>query len=131
MTRSRRRGGFFDIEGLKKQEAELVAQIDDAQFWKREDEQNVTKNREALRREIATWEKISGETKEELEIAQMAENEGTDLRGDIQKKYEELNAQFEELEFFLLFRDKHDRNNAIGAIHAGTCGTDAQDWPGI
>ena len=132
LTRSRRRGGFFDIEGLKKQESELVAQMDNAQFWKREDAQNVSKNREALRREIAVWEKISSDVSEELDVARLAEAENNkELEGDIQKKYEELNAQFEELEFFLLFRDKHDRNNAIVAIHAGTGGTDAQDWAGI
>ena len=132
LTRSRRRGGFFDIEGLKKQESELVVQMDEPQFWKREDAQNVSKNREALRREIAVWEKISSDVSEELDVARLAEAENNkELEGDIQKKYEELNAQFEELEFFLLFRDKHDRNNAIVAIHAGTGGTDAQDWAGI
>ena len=132
LTRLRRRGGFFDIEGLKKQESELVVQMDEPQFWKREDAQNVSKNREALRREIAVWEKISSDVSEELDVARLAEAENNkELEGDIQKKYEELNAQFEELEFFLLFRDKHDRNNAIVAIHAGTGGTDAQDWAGI
>ena len=106
--------------------------MDEPQFWKREDAQNVSKNREALRREIAVWEKISSDVSEELDVARLAEAENNkELEGDIQKKYEELNAQFEELEFFLLFRDKHDRNNAIVAIHAGTGGTDAQDWAGI
>ena len=132
MTRSRRRGGFFDIEGLKKQEAELVVQMDDAQFWKRPDAQEVSKKRKALRREIEIWEKISGTVSEELDIARLAESEGNkELEGDIKKKYEELKAQFEELEFFLLFRDKYDRSNAIVAIHAGTGGTDAQDWAGM
>ena len=132
MTRSRRRGGFFDIEGLKKQESELVAQMDNAQFWKREDAQNVSKNREALRREIAVWEKISSAVSEELDVARLAEAENNkELEGDIQKKYEELNAQFEELEFFLLFRDKYDRSNAIVAIHAGRGGTEARDWAGM
>ena len=84
--------------------------------------------REALRREIETWEKISSTVGEELDIARLAEAENNkELEGDIKKKYEELKSQFEELEF-LLFRDRHDRNNAIVAIHAGTGGTDAQDW---
>jgi peptide chain release factor 2 len=32
------------------------------------------------------------------------------------------------LEFYLLFSGKHDKNNAILAIHAGTGGVDAMDW---
>ena len=53
------------------------------------------------------------------------------METDIQKKYEELKKKFDELEFFLLFRGKYDRNNALIAIHAGTGGTDAQDWAGM
>ncbi len=131
-TRSRRRGGFFDIEGLKAKETEFGGQMKDPQFWKREDAQDISKKRESLRREIDTWEKIANETNEELGIAKIAEAENNkELESDIKKKYEELKAQFEELEFFLLFRDKYDRNNAIIAIHAGTGGTDAQDWAGM
>jgi peptide chain release factor 2 len=32
------------------------------------------------------------------------------------------------LEFYLLFREVHDKNNTILAIHAGTGGVDAMDW---
>lgn len=132
MTKSRRRGGFFDIDRLKKQEAELVAQMDEPQFWKRADAQEISKKREALRREIETWEKISNAVSEELDIAKLAEKEKNhDLIPDIQKKYEELKSRFEELEFFLLFREKYDRHNTIVAIHAGTGGVDAQDWAGM
>ena len=81
-----RQGGLLDIEGLKKQEAELVVQMDDAQFWKRPDAQEVSKKREALRREIETWEKISSTVGEELDIARLAEAENNkELEGDIKK----------------------------------------------
>ncbi len=39
-----------------------------------------------------------------------------------------LLKQFEEMEFLLLFTEKYDINNAVVALHAGTGGTDAQDW---
>ncbi len=69
---------------------------------------------------------------EELEVARLAESEGNaDLESDIRKVYDELKSRFDELEFFLLFRGKYDRNNALVAIHAGTGGTDAQDWAGM
>lgn len=47
------------------------------------------------------------------------------------QKYKELKKKFEELEFFVLFSGKYDRNNAILSIHAGTGGVDAQDWAQI
>ncbi|OGG44458.1 peptide chain release factor 2 [Candidatus Kaiserbacteria bacterium RIFCSPHIGHO2_01_FULL_48_10] len=101
-------------------------------FWKREDAKEISKKREALRREIDTWEAIDQEVSEELEVAKLAvEENNKDLETDIQKKYEELKKKFDELEFFLLFRGKYDRNNALIAIHAGTGGTDAQDWAGM
>ncbi|HLC99544.1 MAG TPA: peptide chain release factor 2 [Patescibacteria group bacterium] len=124
--------GFFDLPGLKNKERELAKQTEDPLFWKREDAKEISKKREALRREIDTWEAIDQEVSEELEVAKLAvEENNKDLETDIQKKYEELKKKFDELEFFLLFRGKYDRNNALIAIHAGTGGTDAQDWAGM
>jgi peptide chain release factor 2 len=39
-----------------------------------------------------------------------------------------LRERFEKLEFFVLLSGKYDHANAIMAIHAGTGGTEAQDW---
>jgi peptide chain release factor 2 len=50
------------------------------------------------------------------------------LEAEIRKNFEELKQRFSELEFFVLFSGKYDKNNAILAIHAGAGGTDAQDW---
>jgi len=40
----------------------------------------------------------------------------------------ELEEEFNKLEFLVLFSEKYDKSNAILTIHAGTGGTDAQDW---
>ena len=36
--------------------------------------------------------------------------------------------KFSDLEFYVLLNGKHDKKNAIVAIHAGSGGTEAQDW---
>lgn len=47
---------------------------------------------------------------------------------EIKKRLEELEKIYQKLEFQIFFSGKHDKNNAILAIHAGTGGTEAQDW---
>ena len=75
---------------------------------------------------------MKNETNDLLEMAKLDEKDQTvNLRLEIEKKYNELAKKFKELEFFLLFREKHDKDNAILAIHAGTGGVDAQDWAQI
>ena len=70
--------------------------------------------------------------KETIAFAEEAETSGEQtLRQDIEKKLGELQKQFSELEFFVLLSGKYDRENAIFAVHAGTGGTDAQDWAGM
>jgi peptide chain release factor 2 len=44
------------------------------------------------------------------------------------RTYERLNTDYSEREFELKLAGKHDRASAIVEIHAGTGGTDAQDW---
>jgi peptide chain release factor 2 len=46
----------------------------------------------------------------------------------IEKQTEELEQEYEQYEFYLLLNGPYDKNNAIVAIHAGTGGTEAQDW---
>jgi len=53
------------------------------------------------------------------------------VAGEAEKKYHDLNNDFKQLEFQVLFSGKYDRSNAIISLHAGTGGVDAQDWAQI
>ncbi len=69
------------------------------------------------------------ETNDLLELVELDEKEvDVSLKKETEKKYKELKKQFEKLEFFILLNEPYDKNNAILAIHAGTGGTEAQDW---
>jgi len=78
-----------------------------------------------VRKEIEVWENLR---KEVDELVEMSELEGTSLKQEVESKTAELTKRFEALEFRTLFSGEHDESNAILAIHAGSGGTEANDW---
>jgi len=92
-------------------------------FWKDADNaKKISQKAASLREEVGKWEGIEKEIDAAIELADAAEP------AELEKIYNEVNEKFNKLEFFLLFDGKYDRNDAIVAIHAGTGGTEAQDW---
>ena len=122
--------GFLDIDKKTKELGDLEAQMAQKDFWQDQNKAKQTGQRAGdLKSEIATWENLRNQVADTLELAKLDEADQTvNLRQEIEKKYNELETQFADLEFFLLFRGSHDKNNAIVAIHAGTGGVDAMDW---
>lgn len=102
-------------------------------FWQNR-ELAVTISRETLNeeKEIAKWENLKQEiTDLEQFTAEAIREKDLSIAEEANKKYDELQRRYEELEFFVLFSGKYDRANAIISIHAGTGGVDAQDWAQI
>lgn len=86
----------------------------------------------ALQQEVAQWESLDTKVKETLELAHEAETTNdSSVRSDIAATLQKLQKEFADLEFYLLLSGHYDEENAIVAIHAGTGGTDAQDWAGM
>lgn len=83
-----------------------------------------------MEEEVKVWQQIKTESLDLLELAKLAaeEKREEEIEKDIGEKLKKLNKKFEKLEFFVLFSDKYDKNNAIVSIHAGTGGVEAQDW---
>lgn len=82
-----------------------------------------------LKSEIELWQRMKKQIADLLELAQTDQKDKSiNLREEVEEEYKKLAKKFAELEFYLLFRERHDKNNAIIAIHAGTGGVDAQDW---
>jgi peptide chain release factor 2 len=104
--------------------------MSDPDFWKNADEATKRSKRAgALRAEFLEWDALERDAKELGEVVALGEKENdADLRADAEKNYDEILKRFEKLEFFILMRGKFDSSNAIVAIHAGTGGTEAQDW---
>lgn len=67
---------------------------------------------------------------EELELMlEMAEEEQDEsLAKEAEETFESLSKSLENLKLRTLLDGKYDQNNAIISVHAGSGGTDAQDW---
>ena len=122
--------GFLEIDKKIEEAKDLEAQMNQSDFWQDQNQAKaVSQKASDLKTEIGTWQKIKNDVAELLELGQMdVKDQSVNLREDIEKKYNELAKKFSDLEFYLLFRESYDKNNAILAIHAGTGGVDAMDW---
>ena len=97
--------------------------MSEPKFWAdSERAKRVSRQAASLREEVEKWEGLAEEVESAIGLSEAADN------GELQKIYNELNEKFKTLEFFLLFSEKYDRRDVIMAIHAGTGGTEAQDW---
>lgn len=121
---------ILDIEGKQQQVLELSKLVNSVDFWK--DQENATKKSKKmsdLQSEIDMWQSYDKEVSELLEMSKLDENDKEiNMREDIEKQYNILEKNVLKLEFNTLFDAKHDRENAIVSIHAGSGGTEAQDW---
>ncbi len=96
-------------------------------FWAdRERAEAQSRRLSELKDDITVWERLENEA---VDLAHVLEDEDAEsLRHDIEKQLAELEESMRGLEFRILLAGKHDGRNAIIAVHAGTGGTDAQDW---
>lgn len=123
-------GGYFDLDQVKKQIVDLETKASQPDFWVDQDQARaVTQNLAQLQEQVSQWEKIKQETDDLLSIASLdSADQSVSLRPEAEQKLADLAGQFAELEFFVLFNQPYDQNNAVVAIHAGAGGVDAQDW---
>ncbi len=142
--------GLLDIERKKSEVRSKKLEMSREDFWKdREKAVEISREVENEEKEISKWEDFKKEITELEELVAVAAREPADTSADAKalaekkvmaskgdeefyeyahQKYKELRKKFEELEFYVLFSGKYDRNNVILSIHAGTGGVDAQDW---
>jgi len=105
---------------------ELQATMAAPDFW--DDPQaaaGVAQQASGLEKHIAQWRELEQALADDLELVEVAgESDLATLRDDLNARTQ----QFGELEFELQLSGPHDAGGAIVEIHAGTGGTDAQDW---
>jgi peptide chain release factor 2 len=121
---------IFDIEGKKRQLAELDVFISRDDFW-----QDVTKAREILKKKadlaevVEKWVSLRREADDSLVLLELAEEENDEeTLQEVVQKVGRLKRDIRMLELEQLMRDEQDVLNAIVSIHAGAGGTEAQDW---
>jgi peptide chain release factor 2 len=83
------------------------------------------KRMSGMREEVEFWQSLRQRLHDALELAQI---EDESLRSELESETERIEKEIDQREFYAMFSGKHDRGDALLAIHAGAGGTDSQDW---
>ncbi|OGJ51882.1 peptide chain release factor 2 [Candidatus Peregrinibacteria bacterium RIFOXYB2_FULL_32_7] len=105
--------------------------MDAPDFWDNPQEaQKVSKKFASIQKQIETWEILESDSKANLELLDLIEENSKDFT-EIEQNFIILERNFEKASINLYLNSEFDQNNAILTIHAGTGGTEAQDWAEI
>ncbi len=121
---------IININAMKAKIEKGKQEMSSLGFWKnRERAIEISKEVEFLEKDVIKWEKLLDEVKQLEELVSISYEENDEsIHNSAIDQYNQLENKFNKLEHFLLFDGKYDKNNAIIILHAGTGGTEAQDW---
>jgi peptide chain release factor 2 len=118
----------FDPDRLKARLGELEAAMSEPGFW---DDQSgaaqISAEHARLARRVERYERLNGEYEDALELAAM----DGDMDSEIAESIAPLRAELDRLQEDALFTGEYDAGDGLVTVHAGTGGTDAQDWAEI
>lgn len=120
----------LDLDARKIEVAALERETSDPDFWK--DSERARKESQKLselKEEVEGWSALAASVKDLSELVDIAEQEqDASVLRDAETQAADLEREYRNLEFSMLFSGPHDASNAVVGIHAGAGGTDAQDW---
>jgi peptide chain release factor 2 len=117
---------LLKLDDLKNKAGQLALEMNEPNFWSnQQNAQAVSQDYQDIKKEIEKWEELEKKVNDLIELAEAGD---ASLATEIEKQYKELEKNFNNYEFYLLLNGPYDKNNAIIAIHAGSGGTEAQDW---
>jgi peptide chain release factor 2 len=116
----------FDPDRLAKRRAGLEAEMGAPGFW---DDQahaaQVSTEHSRLTRRLDRYERLQREYDDARELFELGDDQ---LADELSGSLHSLERELERVEEDALFTGEYDSGDAILEIHAGTGGTDAQDW---
>ena len=118
----------FDPEGLRKRVAGLEQELGAPGFW--DDQQRAARVSEEHARLTRRLERYDRLTRDYDDARELFEMDG-EMADEIAASIEPLRGELDRLQEDALFNGEYDPGDAVVTIHAGTGGTDAQDWAEI
>jgi peptide chain release factor 2 len=114
----------FDPDRLARRRTELEDAMGAPGFW---DDQaaatRISTEHSRVTRKLERYERLQHEYEDSRELLELGEDEG-----EIAQLVSQLEKELQRLEEDALFTGEYDAGDALLEIHAGTGGTDAQDW---
>ncbi|MEX2210710.1 MAG: peptide chain release factor 2 [Gaiellaceae bacterium] len=118
----------FDPESLATRVAELERELGEPGFW--DDQQRaaaVSAEHARLTRRLERYERLRRDYEDARELLAM----DGDMAAEIADSLAPIQRELGRLQEDALFTGEYDAGDAVVTIHAGTGGTDAQDWTEI
>ena len=118
----------FDPEGLERRVGELEEELGRPGFW--DDQRHaaeVSAEHARLTRRLERYRRLTQEYEDAQELLAM----DGDMAAEIEAGIAPLRLELNRLQEDALFSGEYDAGDALVTIHAGTGGTDAQDWAEI
>jgi peptide chain release factor 2 len=108
--------------------AALENQMGSQDLWSDPDSAaKVTAEHRRLKRQLDTYNQLALDV-EDLEALEELAADDESMADELKTQREAVQARLTELEEARLFSGQYDAGNAVVAVHAGSGGTDSQDW---
>jgi peptide chain release factor 2 len=120
----------FDVAEKQRRITQLEEQSGAPDFWDdQERAQTLMRDLAAIREEITPWLELSARVDDALVLLDLAaEADDSETQREAETEARAIAKRLEGLEFRLVLSGQYDKSNALLAVHAGTGGTEAQDW---
>ncbi|MCH5353404.1 MAG: peptide chain release factor 2 [Acutalibacter sp.] len=118
------------LEKLREEVEMLEHKSAEPGFWDNmEQAQKVTQRMAALKGKDESFQKLRSRAEDALALIEMGdEAEDLSILPEAQAEIDEIKAQAETMRLSTLLTGEYDDHNAILTFHAGSGGTEAQDW---
>ena len=122
--------GYLGVGQLRARQAELETEVSRLDLWDDPDRaRQVTSEFSAVNDDIGMLEDLDAKLSDaEVLYELMLEASDDSYTGELTEAIDDLTKRLSDLELRSLFAGEYDERDAIAEVHAGTGGTDAQDW---
>ncbi len=123
-------GEALGLEKLREEVEMLEHKSAEPGFWDNMAEaQKITQRMAALKGRDETYQKLCARAEDAMALIEMGdEAEDLSLVPEAQEEIDAIKAQAETMRLSTLLTGEYDSHNAILTFHAGSGGTEAQDW---
>ena len=119
-------GGLFDLDNKIIRRDELDKEINDVNFWNREDKDNILKERNNLDNIINDVVSVKNRIVSNVDL--LNEEIDSDMLELINSEYDDIVLDVDRLRIDTYLSGEFDKNDCFLEIHSGAGGTEANDW---